>query len=80
MVLNQRIAARRLFMLKVYMYPYPHQVEKQTCEYVKKVFSELGSPNKCNVKMEHGGNWWVTDINEAQYVAGRNATKRGEMH
>lgn len=51
-------------------------VEKQTCEYVKKVFSELGSPNKCNVKMEHGGNWWVTDINEAQYVAGRNATKR----
>eukprot|EP00116_Pleurobrachia_bachei_P012103 sb/3472365/ len=51
------------------------QVEKDTCDYVKKVFAELGSPNKCSVKMEHGGNWWVTDFNDPQYVAGRKATK-----
>lgn len=51
------------------------QVEKDTCDYVRKVFADLGSPNKCSVKMEHGGNWWVTDFNDPQYVAGRKATK-----
>ena len=45
---------------------------------MQKVFAELGSPNKCSVKMEHGGNWWVTDFNDPQYVAGRNATKMGK--
>ncbi|XP_063680748.1 cytosolic non-specific dipeptidase-like isoform X2 [Bolinopsis microptera] len=51
------------------------QVEKDTCDHVKKVFAELNSPNKCTVRMEHGGNWWVTDFNDSQYQAGRNATK-----
>jgi len=51
------------------------QVEKDVCDYVQSEFAKLGSPNKCSVKMEHGGNWWVTDFNDDQYRAGRNATK-----
>ena len=54
-----------------------YQVEDKTCDYVRKVFAELNSPNKCNVKMEHGGNWWVTDFNDPQYVAGSKATQNG---
>jgi len=51
------------------------QVERDTCDYVNKVFSELNSPNKCTARMEHGGNWWVTDFNDPQYTAGRKATQ-----
>lgn len=51
------------------------QVEDDTCDYVRKVFSELNSPNKCTVRMEHGGNWWVTKFDDPQYTAGRKATK-----
>lgn len=54
-----------------------YQVEKDTCDYVNKVFAELNSPNKCKVYMEHGGNWWVTDFNDPQYIAGRKATQLG---
>ena len=49
-------------------------VEKLVEQHVKRVMEGRNSPNKVSVKLEHGGNYWIADPNNPQYVAARNAT------
>ncbi|CAF3650884.1 unnamed protein product [Rotaria sp. Silwood1] len=49
-------------------------VEKLVEEHVKKIMKTRNSPNKVSIKLEHGGNYWVADPNNSQYVAARKAT------
>ncbi|XP_031759161.1 cytosolic non-specific dipeptidase isoform X1 [Xenopus tropicalis] len=53
----------------------PDDVQKQVEDYLTKKFKELGSPNKFQVTMGHGGKPWVSDFNHPHYVAGRKAMK-----
>jgi len=50
------------------------EVEKLVEKHVKHVMKERNSPNKVSVKLEHGGDYWLADPNNPQYVAARNAT------
>jgi nonspecific dipeptidase len=43
-------------------------------KHVKNFMKERNSPNKISVKLEHGGNYWVADPNDPQYIAARKAT------
>jgi nonspecific dipeptidase len=43
-------------------------------QHVKNFMKERNSPNKVTVKLEHGGDYWVADPNNPQYVAARKAT------
>lgn len=49
-------------------------VESLVEKHVKKIMQERNSPNKVSVKLEHGGDYWIADPNNAQYVAARKAT------
>jgi len=53
----------------------PETVEKLVIKHIKKVHKDSGSPNKLSVTMGHGGKPWVSDFNDPNYVAGRNAVK-----
>jgi Cys-Gly metallodipeptidase DUG1 len=50
------------------------KLEKLVEKHVKHVMKDRKSPNKVSVKLEHGGNYWVADPNDPQYVAARQAT------
>jgi len=41
---------------------------------LKKIAKTLNTPNKISVKLEHGGDYWIADPNNPQYVAARRAT------
>ncbi|CAF0746204.1 unnamed protein product [Rotaria sordida] len=49
-------------------------VEKLVENHVKQIMKTRNSPNKVSIKLEHGGNYWVADPNNPQYVAARKAT------
>ena len=49
-------------------------VEKLVEQHVKNIAKGLNSPNKISVKLEHGGDYWIADPNNPQYVAARKAT------
>lgn len=49
-------------------------LEKLVEKHVQQVMKDRQSPNKISVKLEHGGNYWVADPNNPQYVAARKAT------
>ena len=49
-------------------------VVKLVEKHVNKVMSQRRSPNKVTVKMEHGGDYWIADPNNPQYIAARKAT------
>ncbi|XP_051879011.1 cytosolic non-specific dipeptidase-like isoform X2 [Pristis pectinata] len=53
----------------------PKVVEKQVVDYIQKIFSEYGSPNKMKVFMNHGAKAWLSDYNHPHYRAGRDAIK-----
>ena len=52
------------------------QVEKCVVSYLRSEFAKLSSPNKFDVFLMHGAEAWVTDVNNPQYVAGREACKK----
>lgn len=49
-------------------------LEEKVKQHVEKVMKERKSPNKISVKLEHGGDYWVADPNNPQYLAARKAT------
>ncbi|CAF3310833.1 unnamed protein product [Rotaria socialis] len=49
-------------------------VEKLVENHVQTIMKERNSPNKVSVKLEHGGDYWIADPNNPQYVAARKAT------
>ncbi|CAM4772014.1 unnamed protein product [Rotaria magnacalcarata] len=49
-------------------------VEKLVENHVQKIMKERNSPNKVSVKLEHGGDYWIADPNNPQYLAARKAT------
>ncbi|VDI68686.1 cytosolic nonspecific dipeptidase [Mytilus galloprovincialis] len=53
----------------------PEEVEKKVKEHIDNVVKKQGSPNKVSLSMGHGGKPWVSDFNDPNYVAGRNAMK-----
>lgn len=53
----------------------PDEVCRLVTEHVEKFHKKSGSPNPVKVSMGHGGKPWVSDFNDPNYVAGRNAVK-----
>ncbi|XP_076115747.1 cytosolic non-specific dipeptidase-like [Mytilus galloprovincialis] len=53
----------------------PEEVEKKVKAHIDNVVKKQGSPNKVSLSMGHGGKPWVSDFNDPNYVAGRNAMK-----
>lgn len=53
----------------------PDEICKLVTKYIEKLHKESGSPNSIKVSMGHGGKPWVSDFNDPNYVAGRNAVK-----
>jgi acetylornithine deacetylase/succinyl-diaminopimelate desuccinylase-like protein len=49
-------------------------VEKLVEKHVQHIMKVRNSPNKVTVKLEHGGDYWLADPNNPQYVAARKAT------
>jgi Cys-Gly metallodipeptidase DUG1 len=49
-------------------------LEKLVEKHVNNVMKDRNSPNKVSVKLEHGGDYWLADPNNPQYVAARKAT------
>ncbi|CAF1194775.1 unnamed protein product, partial [Didymodactylos carnosus] len=50
-------------------------VEKLIEKHVDNIMKNIRhSPNKYSVKLEHGGDYWVADFNDPQYLAARRAT------
>ena len=49
-------------------------LEKLVENHVNKVMKDRHSPNKVSVSLSHGGNYWLADPNNPQYVAARKAT------
>ena len=47
----------------------------QVTEHVNAEFAKLGSTNNITVTCGHGGKPWVSDVNDANYLAGRKATQ-----
>ena len=52
------------------------EVEKCVVAHLNSEFEKLGSPNKFKASLLHGVEAWVTDVNNPQYVAGREACKK----
>lgn len=53
----------------------PRKLDEVVYAHVNKVFSELGSKNKCTVELLHDGDYWVSDPNNWSFRAARRATK-----
>jgi len=53
----------------------PDEIAKKVVDYCHQVHAESGSPSVLNVRMEHGGQPWVSDYNHPHYLAGRKAMK-----
>jgi len=49
-------------------------VEKLVNEHVQRLMNKRTTPNKVTIKMQHGGDYWLADPNNAQYIAARKAT------
>jgi acetylornithine deacetylase/succinyl-diaminopimelate desuccinylase-like protein len=49
-------------------------LEKLVENHVKNIMKDRNSPNKVSVKLEHGGDYWLADPNNPQYIAARKAT------
>jgi acetylornithine deacetylase/succinyl-diaminopimelate desuccinylase-like protein len=49
-------------------------VEQLVEKHVQHIMKDRNSPNKVTVKLEHGGDYWVADPNDPQYIAARKAT------
>ena len=49
----------------------------QVIDYLQKVFAKRGSPNKLNVRIDHGSLPWLADYNNVNFKAGSNAMKMG---
>jgi len=54
----------------------PEEIKKHVEAYLNKLHAERGSPNKMKISMEHAGKPWVSDFNNKNYLAGRNAMKK----
>ena len=52
------------------------EVEKCVVTHFNSEFEKLGSPNKFEASLLHSVEAWVTDVNNPQYVAGREACKK----
>lgn len=63
------------FSLRIVPHMQPKKVEQLVKDHIQKEFSKLNSPNKLNVTMIHGAEAWLSDFNNPNYVAGRQATK-----
>uniref|UniRef100_A0A8C4NG37 Carnosine dipeptidase 2 n=1 Tax=Eptatretus burgeri TaxID=7764 RepID=A0A8C4NG37_EPTBU len=53
----------------------PDVVEKLVIDYLQKVFAKRGSPNKLNVRIDHGSLPWLADYKNVNFKAGSNAMK-----
>ncbi|CAN6629588.1 cys-Gly metallodipeptidase Dug1p [Trichomonascus vanleenenianus] len=53
----------------------PRKLDELVISYVDKVFSQLGSKNKCTCELLHDGDYWVSDPNNWSFRAARRATK-----
>ncbi|RUS77218.1 hypothetical protein EGW08_015022 [Elysia chlorotica] len=63
------------FSIRLVPHMSPPEVEKLVVDYLTKLHKERGSPNNMEVSMGHGGRPWVSDVNDPNYVAARNAIK-----
>ena len=55
----------------------PDVITKLVIDYIESEFKKLKSGNTLRVHIEHPGKPWKSDINHANYVAGRKAVKKG---
>lgn len=53
----------------------PDEIERLVRTHVEQKFKERNSPNRMTLSMGHGGKPWVSDYNDPNFVAGRNAMK-----
>jgi len=54
----------------------PEEVKKHVETYINELHLKRGSPNKLKLSLEHTGKPWVSDFNNANYLAGRKAVKK----
>ncbi|GFR76092.1 cytosolic non-specific dipeptidase [Elysia marginata] len=64
------------FSIRLVPHMSPEEVEKLVIAHVTKVHKDRGSPNHIDISLYHGGRPWVSDVNDPNYIAGRNAIKR----
>ncbi|KAK3716780.1 hypothetical protein RRG08_012051 [Elysia crispata] len=64
------------FSIRLVPHMSPPEVEKLVVDHITKVHKDRGSPNNIEITMGHGGRPWVSDINDPNYIAGRNAIKK----
>ena len=53
----------------------PSNVEAAVKRHFDRIWQAYGSPNKCSVTMTDSGRCWVGDVSDANYTAGKIATK-----
>jgi len=63
------------FSIRIVPNQTPEGVTKCVLSYLNKKWEERGSPNKFNGYFYHGGQCWMSDPKNANYEAGRRATK-----
>lgn len=52
------------------------KVDEYVYKYVDEQFKRLGSKNKCEVKLQHAGNWWVASPNHWNFSAAGKAVEK----
>ena len=52
------------------------KVDECVYKYIGEQFEKLGSKNKCEVKLQHAGNWWVASPNHWNFSAAGKAVEK----
>lgn len=63
------------FSIRIVPNQEPEKIEKLVVDYLNQVFASRKSPNVMKSFMFHGGKPWVSDPNNSNFTAGRNAMK-----
>ncbi|KAK9432846.1 hypothetical protein V1505DRAFT_225745 [Lipomyces doorenjongii] len=53
----------------------PRELDECVSKYVNKVWKDLGSKNKMEIKLMHDGMWWLSSPNHWNFEAAKKATK-----
>ncbi|XP_005096699.1 cytosolic non-specific dipeptidase isoform X1 [Aplysia californica] len=64
------------FSMRLVPHQEPDVIKRLVVDYLNEVHAKSGSPNSVSVTMGHGGRPWVSDVNDPNYIAGRNAVKK----
>ncbi|ESP04108.1 hypothetical protein LOTGIDRAFT_224093 [Lottia gigantea] len=63
------------FSIRLVPHQEPEKIKELVQKHVDTIHSLGGSPNTIKLTMGHGGRPWVSDFNDPNYLAGRNAMK-----